>query len=62
MDKLETLLKCHDWYYQRSDDHSKWTRGSNQRAEILNLVSQLGKPADDLFTYYHKKHFPEVYS
>lgn len=57
-DKLsdfENLLKSHDWYYDRSDDHSKWKRGSEQRKKILDLKKELGSKADALWNKYKKR-------
>jgi hypothetical protein len=31
---LKELLAQHDWYYDRSDDYSAWSRGRNQRHAI----------------------------
>ena len=58
---LKHLLENHDWHYQFSDDHSKYKKGSEERAAILDLVRIIGKTADELFTSYHKRYFPEVY-
>ena len=41
--KLESLLKSHDWYYQYSDDHSAWTRGNEKEKEIHSLIATLTK-------------------
>ena len=56
-DKLsdfENLLKSHDWYYDYSDDHSKWKRGSEQRKKILDLKKELGSKADALWKKYKR--------
>ena len=29
------MLESHDWTYERSDDHSKWLRGCEQRRRIM---------------------------
>ncbi len=35
------LLKSHDWYYDFSDDHSVWKRGSSERSTLSGLRRQL---------------------
>ena len=44
LDILRGLVARFDFFYQFSDDHGVWTRGSNQRdainAEIAKLVGQ----------------------
>ena len=37
MDEYKSLLSRHDWYYDYSDDHSVWTRGSNERKELNRM-------------------------
>lgn len=37
MEKYKRLLSHHDWFYDYSDDHSVWTRGSKERAELMAL-------------------------
>ena len=62
MEELQQLLEQHDWFYQYSDDPSKWNRGSQQRAAILLKVGSLGEEGDKLFKAYHKEKFPDVYA
>jgi|8_EtaG_2_1085327.scaffolds.fasta_scaffold14386_4 hypothetical protein len=40
MKKLEKLLQTHDWYYDRSDDHSVWERGSHSYKTIRKLIKE----------------------
>lgn len=37
MDEYKSLLSRHDWYYDYSDDHSVWTRGSNERKQLNSM-------------------------
>jgi len=39
--KLESLLKTHDWTYFMSDDHRAYRRGEYQHEEIKSLMNQL---------------------
>lgn len=39
--KLESLLKTHDWTYFMSDDHRAYKRGDDQHEEIKDLMKQL---------------------
>jgi len=51
-EKLEQLLKRHDWYYEYSDDHRAWAKGGNQRSTIMSLVSSLGVVGQELYNQY----------
>ena len=33
-------LSNHDWYYDYSDDHSVWKRGSANRDRLLNTAAE----------------------
>lgn len=37
-------LNAHDWYYQYSDDHRYWTRGSQERRQLIASHKQLECP------------------
>ena len=39
--KLESLLKTHDWTYFMSDDHRAYKRGEYQHEETKDLMKQL---------------------
>lgn len=59
LQQLEQLLKAHDWFYQYSEDPSKYRRGSEQRQRILQTVRDLnekglGEQANELFNQYKK--------
>lgn len=41
LERLESLLKSHDWYYMYSDDHSVWKKGVSEREAIGQLTAQL---------------------
>lgn len=38
--KLEELCYRHDWYYDYSDDHRVWSRGSAKRKEIQSWIKK----------------------
>lgn len=35
------LLKSHDWYYDYSDDHSVWRRGSEAHSRLRGLQKSI---------------------
>ena len=37
MDKL----RKHDWYYEYSDDHGVWRRGSDERDQLRRLQEEI---------------------
>ena len=39
------LLESHDWYYEYSDDHKAWTKGSIERKTIQAIIQE-----DPLYT------------
>lgn len=41
VEEYKSLLSRHDWYYDYSDDHSVWTRGSNERKELNNMQNAI---------------------
>ena len=41
MEELIKLLKNHDSYYDYSDDMSAYTRGRDQKEEIVKLIMSL---------------------
>ena len=50
------LLETHDWTYQRSDDHSKWQRGCEERRRIIDAKLLFGEDGEYLFNKYRKKY------
>ena len=64
LDRLEKLLKNHDWYYIYSDDSRAYKNGADEREEIRLEMEYLGKigkkdEADELFDKYQPI-YPEV--
>jgi hypothetical protein len=48
-DKLqvfEQALKSHDWYYDYSDDHRVWRRGTEQHDALLKMRKELKQEHD----------------
>jgi hypothetical protein len=35
------LLEKHDWYYQYSDDHRAWEKGSNESKRIQAIAQEI---------------------
>ena len=47
----------HDWYYNYSDDHRVWQKGSKQSAEISSMLKELkehglGDQAEAIYMEY----------
>tara|TARA_R110000803_G_scaffold194358_2_gene257415 strand:- start:587 stop:841 length:255 start_codon:yes stop_codon:yes gene_type:complete len=42
IEDLKGLLLAHDWYFEYSDDHRVWQRGSDQRRTIKAMSEKLG--------------------
>jgi len=55
MEKLETLLKNHDWYYDRSDDMRAWRRGNESNKQIHSAMTELGYTPETLELYNQYK-------
>lgn len=53
--KFVKMLESHDWFYQWSDDHSKWSRGCRQRERIMEAKKALGEDGEYLFEKYRKQ-------
>ena len=34
LEDFQDMLRRHDWYFQMSDDHNAWVKGSKQDKEI----------------------------
>ena len=56
LERLERMLKNHDWYYAMSDDFRWYSAGETQRRRILALVEQLGDEGRRLYESYSLKH------
>lgn len=39
------LLESHDWYYQYSDDHRAWEKGSKESKRLQSIIQE-----DSLYT------------
>lgn len=50
------LLKGHDWYYEYSDDHSVWKRGSAARTHLNGLRKQID-PENTIWNEYAPESF-----
>ena len=64
LDRLEKLLKNHDWYYAYSEDSRVYKNGADEREEIHLEMEYLGKigkkdEVDELFDKYQPI-YPEV--
>lgn len=49
------MLKNHDWYYEYSDDHRYWSKGRNERDNILwaqKKLSERGFDPEPLYNQY----------
>jgi hypothetical protein len=62
LDKLESLLKSHDWYYMMSDDSIAYDRGLKENSEIKKLIMSLkdlgyGEDAKNLYNQYRPERF-----
>jgi hypothetical protein len=54
IDKLELLLKHHDWYYMMSDDYRICSSGEKEHREILDLVKKIPN-GEELYRRYSPK-------
>lgn len=49
------MLEQHDWHFERSDDHSKWRQGMEERKRIMSAKIILGAVGELLFEEHRKK-------
>lgn len=54
-EKFEAMLKGHDWFFERTEDWSKYQRGRAQRDAIWEAVEELGEDAAEMYYAYRKK-------
>lgn len=54
-EKFEAMLKNHDWFFERTEDWSKYKRGRAQRDAIWKAVEELGKEAELRYYEYRKQ-------
>ncbi len=57
MEKLKTLLKNHDWHYERSDDMRAWRRGVDSNKRIHAAMTELGNTLEVIELYNQHKPF-----
>lgn len=54
----EKALRTHDWYYQMSDDHRYWVKGTAEAARIKQLKERLmlidRNRAEELYKKYEQ--------
>jgi hypothetical protein len=48
------MLKCHDWYYDYSDDHRYWSKGRNERDDITWAQKKLTERGFDPTPLYNQ--------
>ena len=53
--KFIEMLEQHDWHFERSDDHSKWRQGMEERKRIMSAKIILGAVGVLLFEEHRKK-------
>ena len=58
LNKLEMLLKSHDWHYMRSDDQYWYKKGREEYTKIREVMEEcnnndLGTMAHELFHKYN---------
>jgi hypothetical protein len=53
--EFESMLRAHDWWFEFSDDHSKYRKGMEERRNIFALMYELGPQAELMFDQYNPK-------
>ena len=56
MEEYARRLQTHDWFYDYSDDHSVWTKGSSERSDLYRIREDL----DPNYEVWNK-HAPEMF-
>lgn len=59
---FKEACRRHDWYYQYSDDHRVWQKGSKQSANISAMFKELkehglGTEADKIYDEHRPRNF-----
>jgi len=59
---FKEACRGHDWYYDYSDDHRVWQRGSQQSANINSMLKELkehglGDEAEKIYDEYRPENF-----
>lgn len=54
---FKDACRTHDWYYNYSDDHRVWQKGSQQSARISSMLKELkehglGDKAEEIYKEY----------
>jgi len=59
--RYESMLKSHDWFYERNSDHTAYEKGRNTKNNINHMHNVLSmedkKKAYDLWNKYAPKFF-----
>ena len=40
LEALEIKCRTHDWFYNYSDDHKKWSKGYDNKREIYSILEE----------------------
>ena len=46
-------LQRHDWYYEYSDDHSVWKRGSDERTRLTQKKEYVGGVYHEMYSEFY---------
>jgi len=52
MEEFYNELCRFDWWYEYSDDHSVWRRGSDRERELSYKAESLGESAKEMFSKF----------
>lgn len=52
---LQKMLDGHDWFYQRTEDPSKYIRGERQRRAIWDAIAELGDEGSEMYFKHRQK-------
>ena len=52
MNELYNELCRFDWWYEYSDDHSVWKRGSDKETELSNKAESLGESGRTMYSKF----------
>lgn len=58
-EKFTELLENHDWFFKRSDDHGKYTKGLHER-NIINGSVEKNPDLKKVLENYIEKRFPKM--
>ena len=57
LQEFYALLERHDWYYDWSDDHRVWRKGTRERNILESLAKENGPEYQTLLEQYRKYMF-----